>query len=68
MKLSFKWIAVLAFLLWEAWWAYVFISAPVPDEKMDSIFALLMGVFLPVVIGAPVVVALCIRRIMPWKD
>nr|WP_314442649.1 hypothetical protein [uncultured Sphingomonas sp.] len=49
MKVTVKRLSLAAFLLWEAWWAYVFFDAPVPDYRMDTVFALLMGVALPVV-------------------
>jgi mannitol-specific phosphotransferase system IIBC component len=39
-------------LVWEGYWAYVFATAPNPDEKMDTVFALLMAVFLPLLIAA----------------
>lgn len=51
MKITAKRLALAAFLLWEAWWAYVFFSAPVPDYKMDTVFALFMGVALPLVVA-----------------
>jgi hypothetical protein len=51
MKLSGKQTAIGAFLLWESYWAFVFFSAPNPDEKMDSVMALLMAVFFPMMIG-----------------
>ena len=53
---------LIAFLLWEAWWAYDFISAPRPDEEMRTIFALLMGVFLPLIVLGPYFLLLLIRR------
>ena len=43
-------IALLTFLVWEAYWSYVFVSAPVPDERMDTVFALWMSV-VPVVLA-----------------
>jgi hypothetical protein len=53
--MSRKLLAVLALLLWEGWWAYVYFSAPVPDEKMDTVLALMMGfgvpIWLTVVVG-----------------
>jgi hypothetical protein len=44
-------LLVIAVVLWEAYWAYVFVSAPDPDEKMSAVFALMMGGF-PLVILA----------------
>lgn len=38
-----KWLAAAAFLLWEAWWIYEFTTAPRPDEKMQSVAAILFG-------------------------
>ena len=46
-------LAVAAFMLWEAYWAYVYMSATIPDEKMDTVFALLMGVILPLLLLGP---------------
>ena len=42
-----KVLALLALLLWEGWWAHVYLSAPIPDERMDTVGALLMGVGVP---------------------
>ena len=53
---------LLAFLLWEAWWAYEFLSAPNPDEHMQSVFALMMGVFLPLLILLPCFILVVARR------
>ena len=49
-----KQAAIVGLLLWEGYWAYVFSSAPKPDEKMDTVFALLMAVFLPLMIAGVV--------------
>ena len=49
-----KQAAIVALLLWEGYWSYIFFSAPKPDEKMDTVFALLMAVFLPMMIGGVV--------------
>ena len=51
-------IALTALALWEAWWTYEFFSAPQPDYEMRTVFALLMGVFLPVALAS---LALLIR-------
>ena len=40
-------IALAAFLVWEAWWAYEFCAAPQPDYEMQTVFAVIMGVFVP---------------------
>jgi hypothetical protein len=42
-----KILALLALILWEGWWAYVYFSAPIPDKSMDTLGALLMGVGVP---------------------
>jgi len=39
---------ILAFLAWEIWWGYVYLSASNPDVRMDTIFAIVMGVAVPV--------------------
>ena len=57
-----RWIALPAFLLWEAYWAYVFVNAPVPDVRMDTVFALLMAVFLPLLIAIPLAAILYAQR------
>ena len=62
MRLNGKSVALAAFLLWEAWWAYVFASAPDPDSKMDSVFAILMAVVLPLLIGGAAGLILFARR------
>ena len=46
-----KRLVILIVILWEAYWAYVFFSAPVPDERMDTVFALWMG-FVPAALAA----------------
>ena len=38
---------LLAFLLWEAWWAWDFAAAPRPDYEMRTVAALLLGLVLP---------------------
>ena len=43
MRSGAKWIALSALAFWETYWAYVFFSAPAPDEAMDTVFALMMG-------------------------
>jgi hypothetical protein len=47
-----KILALLALMLWEGWWAYVYFSAPIPDESMDTVGALLMGVGVPLWLAA----------------
>ena len=48
MQMRWKSFAFVAFLLWESWWAYVYFGATIPDERMDTVFALLMGVGVPI--------------------
>ena len=62
MKLGLKRVALLVFLLWEGYWAYVFFNATVPDERMDTVFALLMAVFLPIFVGALWATFFAVRR------
>jgi hypothetical protein len=50
MSAPAKRLAILAFGLWEIYWAWVFFSAPMPDEQMNTVFALLMAVFLPLTV------------------
>lgn len=47
LRVAPKRLALAAFVLWETWWAYVFTTAPVPEYRMDAVFAVLMGVALP---------------------
>ena len=68
MRTPPKAIGVLAFILWEAYWAYVFFRAPVPDEKMDSIFALLMAVILPALVTSAVSLPVLGRRLGKRKS
>jgi hypothetical protein len=42
------------FAVWETYWAYVFVSAPNPDEKMQTVFAIGMAVVLPLLLAGPV--------------
>ena len=55
-------IALLLFLAWEAWWAWDFVAAPRPDYEMRTVFALYMGVFLPLLIAVPTALILYLRR------
>jgi hypothetical protein len=45
-----------AFVSWEAYWAYVFVSTPRPDEEMHTLVAIFMGVVLPLIIAAAEVI------------
>ena len=54
---------LIAFLIWEAWWAYEFIAAPRPDEEMRTVFALMMGVFLPLIVLGPYF----LLRLVRWR-
>ena len=49
---SLKSVGSALFLVWEGYWAYVFATARSPDAKMDTVFALLMAVLLPLLIAA----------------
>jgi hypothetical protein len=55
-------IALVAFALWEAYWAYVFIAAPRPDERMETVFAFLMAVVVPLLLVVPVGLVLELRK------
>ena len=58
-----KHLALIAFLIWEAWWAYDFSTAPNPDYEMRTVFELLMGLILPGLVAfAWLVVSLGQRR------
>lgn len=37
----------LAFLIWEVWWIYVYVTAPNPDTDMRIIAAQFFGLFAP---------------------
>jgi sugar lactone lactonase YvrE len=52
--MRWKPLVAVAFLIWEAWWAYVYFTATIPDERMDTVFALLMGVGVPIWLAAAV--------------
>jgi uncharacterized membrane protein YciS (DUF1049 family) len=54
-------LALLAFVLWEAWWAYEYVAAPRPDYEMRSVAAILFGLCLPVALGIVVGLALLVR-------
>lgn len=58
---------IAAFLLWEAFWAYIFFSAPVPDERMDTVFALLMAVFVPLLLLLPWALFMGVRQLVRHK-
>lgn len=63
-----KRLTLLAFALWEAWWAYVFLSTPVPDEAMHRVAAVLFGLFLPAGLLAIYLLVSGVRVIMRSKD
>ena len=65
MTRSRKGLALAAFLLWEAYWAYEFFTAPVPDERMDTVFALLMAVWLPLLGAVAYLAVRVLRRV--WR-
>ena len=50
------------------WWAYLFITAPVPDYKMQSVMALIMGAFLPLLIAAFVGLMVFMRNLTRPKE
>ena len=56
-------IALVAFVMWESYWAYTFVNAPIPDENMDTVAALLMAVFLPGLIGAILLISWIVYKI-----
>ena len=51
MKLTLRLLLLAAFVLWEACWSYVLITAPRPDYEMATVMALFMGLGLPVAIA-----------------
>ena len=57
-----KLIAFLAFVVWEAWWGYVYFTTPRPDEKMNAIAALFMGVAVPIWLALVGIIIVWIRR------
>lgn len=57
-----KLVTGIALLLWEAWWGYVYFSAPVPDERMDTILALVMGVAIPIWLALVVMMIFWLKR------
>jgi len=61
--MRWKPFAAVAFLLWEAWWAYVYFSATIPDERMDTVGALLMGAGVPIWLA---VIILGTRWMVSW--
>jgi hypothetical protein len=48
---GFKLLAFIAFLAWEAWWTYEFITAPRPDGGMSAVFAVSMAVLVPALLA-----------------
>jgi len=48
---------VVGAILYEAYWAYEFFSAPVPDEAMQSVGALFFAVVVPAFAGLLVLAA-----------
>lgn len=55
----------LAFLAWELWWIYVYVTAPRPDVDMVIVAAQVFGLFVPaflVIMVAGMVVALRMLR------
>jgi hypothetical protein len=54
-----------SFLAWEAWWIYVYVTAPDPDTSMVIVAAQFLSLYLPaflVIMGAGVTVALRMLR------
>jgi len=47
MRLTSKRVALSLLLIWVAWWAYEYLSAPLPDYEMRKVFALLMSIGVP---------------------
>ena len=41
-----------AFLIWEAYWAYLFFTRPIPDVHMQSVAAIIFAIILPLFVGA----------------
>jgi hypothetical protein len=55
----------LAFLAWEAWWIYVYVTSPNPDAGMVIVAAQFFGLYLPafvIIMTAGMTVALRILR------
>ena len=52
MRLTVKRALLAAFLLWEAYWAYLYFTRPVPDYHMQSVAAVICGVIMPLFAGA----------------
>jgi len=50
-------------ILYEAYWAYEFFSAPVPDEAMQSVGAIFFAVVVPAFAGLLVLAA---RLLSKW--
>ena len=58
-------MGLAAFALWEGYWAFTFLNATIPDEKMDTVAALLMGEVLPGFIGAILLIAWIMVKTWP---
>jgi hypothetical protein len=54
----------LAFLGWEAWWIYVYISTPRPDPQMTSFGAELLALWIPGTIVLMFAGVAIIRKLM----
>jgi hypothetical protein len=65
-EMKWKLLSLAAFVAWEAWWAYVYFSAPTPDPHMDTVGAILMGIGVPlwllIVVGGTVWMSSWIKR------
>jgi hypothetical protein len=58
---------IAAFVLWEAYWVYVFLSAPIPDERMDTIVAMLMAIFIPLLLLLALALFMGVRKLVRHK-
>jgi len=60
-------LGLLAFIAWEAWWAYEFVTAPIPDEEMHTVAALLFGAVIPGALAALLGVTILAVRLVRWS-
>jgi len=60
-------LGLVAFIAWEAWWAYEFVTAPNPDEEMHTVAALLFGAVIPGALAALLGVTILAVRLVRWN-
>jgi hypothetical protein len=59
--MTLKRILLGTFLIWEACWAYLYVTRPRPDTHMQSVAAILFGLILPLFVAGLILIIRIIR-------